>query len=529
MLKKSCLMMKGMKKVQQQNNTIPSRPAKYYKTFLSFLVLTLIATACQRQQNKDFFYTYTQSDPANLDPFYSTDVVSGKILAHLFNGLFKINKEGLFQKDLLEHYSFDGIILKGKLKKDVLFHDGTRLSARDVAFSYNRIMNSQNPTSPRKWVFEKVAKINIINDFEFEIILKSPSSTFPYLLTMPNCFIISEEAYRKDSRIIGSGPFSLSEWKRDESIMLVKNNHYYNTKPRINGIIYKIIPEDLTARFEFLNGTIDYFELPYLANLDLKENKNKLITAGELSVHYIALNNLKQPFNDKLFRKAVNMAIDRNSILNNLLKNRFTLAAGAVPSKVGDYNAIKETILYNTSEAKKIIKEKGYTGKEIILLLKPDHQVSLICQMIQHNLNKVGLNIKIREVEWSALKAATMKGNYDMAYLTWHADYPEAENFLYPLFFSKNTGAGGNRAFYSNKEADYLLSKAQETVNKEKRFALYRRIERIIVDDAPWIFLWYGSKRIALSERVSNFISYPVFSGMKGTDIELKSVSDEHK
>lgn len=524
MLKKSCLMMKGMKKVQQQSNTILPlpRPSKHYKTFLFFLVLVLITAACQKQQKKDFFYTYTQSDPSNLDPFYSTDVVSGKILAHLFNGLFKINKDGIFQKDLLEHYSFDGIIFKGKLKKNVLFHNGTRLSARDIAFSYNRIMNSQNPTSPRKWIFEKVKKINLINDYEFEITLKSPSSTFPYLLTMPNCFIISEEAYRKDGSIIGSGPFSLSEWKRDESLMLIKNNHYYDTKPHINGIIYKIIPEDLTARFEFLNGTIDYFELPYLANLDLKENKNKLITAGELSVHYIALNNLKQPFNDKLFRKAVNMAIDRNSILNNLLKNRFTLAAGAVPNKVGDYSAVRETIPYNPSEAKKIIKENGYSGKEIILLLKPDHQVSLICQTIQHYLNAAGLNIKIREVEWSALKTATMKGNFEMAYLTWHADYPEAENFLYPLFFSKNTGAGGNRSFYHNKDVDYLLTESQETIDKEKRFALYRRIERIIVDDAPWIFLWYGSKRIALSERVANFISYPVFSGMKGTDIELK-------
>jgi ABC-type oligopeptide transport system substrate-binding subunit len=141
--------------------------------------------------------------------------------------------------------------------------------------------------------------------------------------------------------------------------------------------------------------------------------------------------------------------------------------------------------------------------------------------MIQHFLNRTGLRIKIREMEWSALKAATIKGKFDMCYLTWHADYPEAENFLFPLFFSVNRGSGGNRSFYKNARVDQLLIKAQRTINTEKRFDIYHTVERLITDDAPWIFLWYGDKKIILSKRVRKFVPYQIYNGMKGNEITM--------
>ena len=109
-----------------------------------------------------------------------------------------------------------------------------------------------------------------------------------------------------------------------------------------------------------------------------------------------------------------------------------------------------------------------------------------------------------------------------MAFFTWHADYPEAENFLYPLFYSKNCGAGGNRSFFTNSDVDLLLQKASRTIDKKTRYEIYHKIERIIIDEAPWIFLWYGDKRIALSERIEEFIPYPIYNGMKGDKIRLR-------
>lgn len=485
----------------------------------------IFISCCYKKPDEKIFYTYIQSDPGRLDPFYSTDVISGRILAKMCNGLFKIDKDRKLRSDIVKEYRFDGKTLIAKLKDDVLFSNGEPLRAHDILFSFERIRNSRNPTSPRKWIFENIKDITTKNDHTIIIELKSYSSTFLYLLTMPNCYIISKNSYQREREIIGSGPFKLTEWKRDERIYLEKNSRYFNSRAKINGIVFKIIPEDLTARFEFLNETIDYFELPYLANINLKVKGEgiKLIKIPALSVHYIALNTRRYPFNNRSFRKALNMAIDRERILESLFKNRFKKATGPIPTKVGDYRATTRSIPYNPQKAREIIELLNLHNKTLILFIKSDHQVSLISQMLQYYLNEAGLSIKIREMEWSALKAATLNGNFDMAYFTWHADYPEAENFLFPLFFSKNIGAGGNRSFYTNRVVDRLLLEARRTINKHKRYNIYKKIEGIIIDDAPWIFLWYGDKRIALSNRLEQFIPYSIYNGMKGNEILFKT------
>ncbi len=215
------------------------------------------------------------------------------------------------------------------------------------------------------------------------------------------------------------------------------------------------------------------------------------------------------------------MAIDRDRIMKVLFNKRFIKAVGPVPLKIGNYKSPDKGIPYNPEKSRKIISKFNIGNKELNIFIKADHQVALIAQMIQYYLNKAGLNVGIQEMEWSALKAATINGKYDMAYFTWHADYPEAENFLFPLFYSKNSGTGGNRSFFKNREVDKLLIKAAKTIENNKRFSIYRDIERIIIDEAPWIFLWYGDKKIALSERIKKFIPYPTYNGMKGNEIEL--------
>jgi ABC-type transport system substrate-binding protein len=494
---------------------------KYTQKSAHIILCLLLILSCKKEREVGFFYTYIQSDPARLDPFYSTDVISGRIMAKMFNGLFRIDRYGRIERDLTRHFSFDGTVLKLKLRAGVFFHSGSPLSAEDVIFSFRRIWLSENPTSPRKWVFKNIKSIKKTGRDSLTIELMKPSSTFLYLLTMANCYIISREDYVGGNGIIGTGPFKLREWKQDERLVLIKNPDYFGKKPQINGIVFKIIPEDLTARFEFLNKTIDYFEMPYLSKIKFNEGELNTIDLLELSVHYIAFNTEREPFNSKLFRRALNLAIDRRKIIESLFNKRFRHASGAVPPIVGNYRSVQRPIPYRPEKAREIISQLGLSGRRFTIFIKADHQVSLIAQMIQHYLNRTGLNISIREMEWSALKAATLKGRFDMCYLTWHADYPEAENFLFPLFFSANRGSGGNRSFYKSRRVDQLLIKAQRTTNTEKRFDIYHTVERLITDDAPWIFLWYGDKKIILSKRIRKFVPYQIYNGMKGNEITM--------
>ena len=487
------------------------------------LLILLLLCACGAEQRKNYFYTYMQSDPGKLDPFYNTDVISGRILAKISSGLFTIDSAGLLKRDLAERYSFDGHRLIVDLRKDAFFHDGSPLRADDVVFSFERIWKSSHPTSPRKWVFSGIRNITAEGPSRIRITLKRKSALFLYLLTMPNCYIISRRAFERDGRLITSGPFILREWLYDEKLVLVRNPRYYGPRSEIDGMIFRIIPEDLTARFEFINGKLDYFEIPYLADIRFRTGRARVIKVPEMNVHYIALNNRRRPFDDRSVRRALNMAIDRPSIRRTLFRDRFLDATGPIPPGTGEYKSRVSAIPYDPLKAREILSKAGLQGKEYTLLIKADNQVSLICQMLQHYFKQAGIDIRIKAMEWSALKAATFNGDFDMAYFTWYADYPEPENYFFPLFHSVNAGSGGNRSFFHSREADRLISLSQETLDREKRFDIYHRLERIIVGEAPWIFLWYGDKTIAVSGRVRRFVPYPIFTGFKGTELVMDS------
>ena len=485
------------------------------------LLAALAAFSCSHPSDTGYFRTYIQSDPGILDPFSSTDVVSGKILASFCDGLVRISAEGKVVGDLAESWSFDGATFSCVLRRDLRFSDGTPLSASDVVYSLTRIRDSSNPTSPRRSSYTQIASISS-SDSTVTMKLSKPNMTFPYLLTQVNSYIISEKAMRERREVIGSGPFRVKSWIRDDRIVLEKNPHHSGEGAKIAGIIFRIIPEDLTARFEFMNGALDYFELPYLSSSTFDESKFTTKLVPELCVHYVALNTSKAPFDNPEFRRALNLAVDRQTIVETLFSSRFSAASGSVPPGIAGYEYTLKPYAFDPARAKKTIARLGLSGKKLTFICKAEHQISLAAQMIQRYLVDAGLDVELREMEWGAMKNVTNAGRYDMALFNWYGDYPDAENFLRPLFHSANRGSGGNRSFYSNSAFDALVEKAALTSDAAARNRIYAQAEELVHDDAPWIYLWYGGRRLAFSKRVSSFVPYPVYNGMKGDEIEMK-------
>lgn len=487
-------------------------------TLSIIIFFSLISFQCSKK-SKDFslFRMYTQSDPGSLDPFFSTDVVSGRILAMICNGIFTIDAHGNLVGEIAESFNFDGKHLHIQLRRGIFFHNGRECTSDDVIFCLNRIRYGENPTSPRKWIFSSVKHIKKNNAYSLSIFLNKHHATFPFLLTLPSCFIVAPESNFAKNTVVGTGPFKLSEWKQDERIVLLRNSRYFKGCPSIEGIEYRIIPDDLTARFEFTSGNLDYFEVPlFLKKLQVGKKYN-CIDIPDPIVHYVALNNRRFPFSNARFRRALNMAIDKKAIVKALFDSRFELIYGPIPQGIGGYNSNSNDILeYNPTLAQQIFKEFNTSKKRFTLLVKADYQFEVIARAIQYFLEKSGFQITVRTLEWSALKSKVLRGDFDMAYFTWYGDYPEPENYLFPLFHSRNAGIGGNRSFYARKEVDLLLEKAQQNVDAQKRFDIYRQVEGIILEDAPWIFLWTSKKRIALSERVKGFVPPPSYSAFRG-------------
>lgn len=493
--------------------------AKRSSRILLSILAAAAALSCSHPST-GFFRTYIQSDPGILDPFSSTDVVSGKILASFCDGLVRISPEGRVVGDLAESWSFDGTVFSCVLRKELRFSDGSPLSASDVVYSLTRIRDSSNPTSPRRSSYTQIASI-AGSGGTVTMTLSKPNMTFPYLLTQVNSYVISEKAMRERKEVIGSGPFRVQTWIRDDRIVLEKNPFHRSTA-KIDGIIFRIIPEDLTARFEFANGALDYFELPYLSSSTFDESRFTTKLVPELCVHYIALNTSKSPLDNPEFRRALNYAVDRQAIVRALFGSRFSAAAGSVPPGISGYESKVKPYPFEPARARETIERLGLSGKKLTFICKAEHQISLAAQMIQRYLVDAGLDVELREMEWGAMKNVTNAGRYDMALFNWYGDYPDAENFLRPLFHSSNRGSGGNRSFYANPAFDALVGKAALTYDAAARNRIYAQAEELVHADAPWVYLWYGGRRLAFSKRVTSFVPYPVYNGMKGEDIEMK-------
>jgi ABC-type transport system substrate-binding protein len=513
--------------------------------FLVFILYSLIIlSGCSSQNRLDgYVYYRLNANPTTLDPALIVDVTGGSISAKLFNGLVKTGYDLSIQPDIAKKWTIspDGLIYIFKLRHNVFFSNNREVKAYDFKYSFKRILDPRN-RSPNTWVFEKilgadefmkgtaddVKGIKIIDDYTLQIHLKRPFSPFLSLLTMTAAYVVPHEEVEKwgpdfSSHPVGTGPFILKDWLPNRELLLEKRLNYFEKPPNIKGIIYRIIPEDLTAITEFEIGNLDVITIPASEYSKYKNDpqKSKLISSIKgLNTYYLGLNCSKPPFNNVNLRRAMNYAIDTKKILNTIYEKRGRLASGPVPDVIRTWS-IPDYYEYNPEKAKEFIKKEGLQNIKIYFYITADQEVIDMAEVIQSYIRAVGIDVKIKQLEWSAFKEAINKGESDMFYLSWWADYTDPENFLFPLFHSSNHGAAGNRTRYTNKSVDLLIEKGQLATNKKNRDLFYKKAEEIIISDAPWVFLWHRTDFTIRQPWIKNYKIYPIYSMDKGTEISF--------
>jgi ABC-type transport system substrate-binding protein len=202
-------------------------------------------------------------------------------------------------------------------------------------------------------------------------------------------------------------------------------------------------------------------------------------------------------------------------------EERGRLAAGPVPDLLRKWD-VKAGINYDPQRAKEIIRREGMSGIKVNMYVTADQDVVDLAEIIQSYLSEIGINMNIKQLEWSAYKDAVNKGEPDMFWLSWWADYSDPENFLFPLFHSSNLGPAGNRTRYVNKEVDTLIEKGQNSLNEKERNNFYKKAEEIIIQDMPWVSFWHRTDFLIKQPWIKGYKVYPIYTMDKGTEVEIE-------
>jgi len=374
--------------------------------------------------------------------------------------------------------------------------------------------------------------VEVVDPQTVEFVLKEPRASFLAVLTAGAASIVSPTAVRKlgvDYPLtpVGTGPFKYVSWDRGQRVVLEKNPGYWKHPVKIDRVIFRPIVEDQARLTELLTGAVDLIvgtPPDFVAQL---ENNPKVTLLKQVGAHvwYLGINNQKKPFDDKRVRQALNYAVNKDAIVRDVLKGTGSLSRGPVlPNTWGADGALK-AYPYDPERAKKLLAEAGYPSGFSTTLWVPESGSGMqspvaMSTVIQSNLKAVGVNVALQTMEWGAYLAKLRTKEQDLFALSWMAGNEDPDMVMYPLLHSSQwTPNGPNRALYKNDKYDDLLHQARLTTDQKKRAELYREAQRILVDDAPWVFVDHEIQTAAHAKRVQGFKLHPSF------DLRVETIS----
>lgn len=480
------------------------------------------------------------SDPVSLDPARAPDVPSGRAVSYLFDGLTRFTPKGEVEPGLATRWdvSPDGLTYTFHLRTGVRFHDGSPLLARHVVQSFRRVLAPATkagtvwPLYPIKGARDVAAgksdRLGLAapDDTTIVISLEEPLAIFPKLLAMPVASVVPDSVGPDFSeKPVGTGPWKLVEWKHDDYLKFAKNPTYFGTVPAIDTLIARIIPEPSTAVAEFEAGTVDLLYVPEDQTREWEntdERKGRLVSAPALRLWYMGVNTTRGPLKDVRVRQAIAHAIDVPTLLSQLLAGRGTVAAGVIPPSLAGADASRQPYAYDTAAARRLLTEAGHAnGVDLELWSSQTNPWPRLAQSMQAYLGAVGIRVKLVQRDAPSMRAAARAGQTDLVVKDWYADYPDAENFLYPLLHSANAGAGGNVSFFSNPEFDRLVTASRRESDEAKRTALYRAADSLAYAQVGMVPLFFYNEVYAVQPWIGGFEVPVIFNGQRWNTVKL--------
>lgn len=533
-------------------------------TIILFLFLILFSS-CSKKTGEEKIFRYNETQGIeNLDPVKSSNYQTMWPLIQSLEGLMEFDKDMKLVPLLAQIYTIspDGLIYTFKIRKNVFYHDddcftnkkGREVIAQDFKYCFERVCDPRTQTRG-SWLFRDRIKgaleyINSIKENKSDIkditgiqcpdnstlvlTLKEPFAPFLSILTMSYASVYPKEAveYYKENfgyHPVGTGPFKFVRWDFDKELVFEKNSNYWGKNisgqsiGNLDGFIVTFTRSNETEFLDFKNGKLDYYSpSPEIMSQIIDENGNllpgydfELARKPWLNTVYLAIQlDRKTPggensilADNKKLRQAMSYAIDREKIIKYVLKFKgYPAVNGPLPKGMPGFDENVKGYNFDKAKTSKLLEEAGYPGGKglsLKLTVSNEETQKLIGEAVQAQLRDAGIDVQLDFIQGSTLRSSQVGAELTFWRANWGADYFDPENFM-ALFYSKNkTPNGPNYTHYSNPVTDSLYEQAMKETDFAKRKIMYNEMERLVMDDAPWILLLYNEIVYLKSNRVN--------------------------
>ncbi len=502
---------------------------------LLLCLLLLAPSPAFAQKRGGTFRGVFSADPPTLDPAQATDTTSSAVIRQLFDTLVELDQRLMPVPALAQRWtvSRDQRVYTFHLRAGVRFHHGRELRAADVKYSFERAARGKRP-----WVFERIqgapefirgqaneiSGLRMVDDFTVEMTLERPFAPFLYLVAYDASAIVPrEEAERRRaafaSHPIGTGPFRLVSWRRDDQVVLEAFREHFRGAPYLDRIVFRVIPAEITRFNEYRTGNLDVVDIPTghcRAVQRAPDLKGEVAIWPTLGTHAVRFNVERPPFTDKRVRQAVAHAIDPTPIVQGLLEGCVVAGKGILPPAMPGFNPHVERLPTDRDRARQLLAQAGFPGGKGLGPLPYHYNTGdlnqRIAELLQAQLKEVGITLELRRLDWAAHIKLVDEGSAPFFRQGWIADYPDPENFLTVLFHSRTVGAPGNTSRYRNPVLDRLFDEADAMTPGPARFERYQEAEQIILADAVWVTLYHYSSRALIKPYVKGLERSPLSS-----------------
>jgi peptide/nickel transport system substrate-binding protein len=524
---------------------------KFMKRVIYLLLIILAVSGCENKSSKtlktnlknnsyepaygDTLIVGSIGEPSILIPMLAGDSASHDVAGLIFNGLVKYDTDLSVIGDLAESWDIspDGLVITFHLRKGVKWTDGVEFTADDVMFGYKTIIDKKTPTAYQE-DYLQVKKAEVLDKYTFRVTYKKPFapalSSWGNLVVLPEHLLEGRDITKIDfgRNPVGLGPYKLDKWISGQYVALNSNKDYFEGRPYIDGYVYRFIPDPATMFLELQAGGIDMMGLTPIqytkqTETDFFKKNYQKFRYPVFAYTYLGFN-LKYPlFEDKRVRQAIAYAIDKSEIVDVVLFGLGKPATGPYVPDTWVYNPDVRKYDYNPEKARQLLKEAGWEDNDGDGIIEKDGQpfeFTVLTNMgnslrmntatiIQWRLAKIGIKVEIRVIEWSTfINEFIDKRRFQAVILGWSIGLDPDQ---YDIWHSSKTKEKEfNFISYSNPEVDALLEKGRRTFNISERKKAYFRIQEILADELPYIFLYVPDATPIVHERFKGIKPSPI-------------------